>query len=224
VPVESKTHLSIQGTSEYEIENVEIYIHYNQRGEDRVTAYISLVPTSNNVVGNVFLITKSPNLVYQREGSFFAGLEREDCIPAFSMCFRFKDSTRRTVILNFRGNAFAHGSQDERLDFTVDVSKNAVVKSVPIKIVVSDLSDVNIDTMVPEPTEKGVGVVLYKFEPVNGMIGSPEIIISGVNRQSIYATQFNLFLLGTLLGILISLITTIFLEFVQKYESHDPLQ
>jgi hypothetical protein len=222
LPVESKTHLSLQGTSDYEIENVEIYIEYNQRGQDKVTAYISLVPTSNNVLGKVFLITKSPNLMYQREGSFFAGLQYEDCRPTFSMCFRFKDATRRTVILNFVGNAFGHGSQDERLDFTVDVSKNAAVSNVPIRIGVSNLSEVNIGTIIPEPTEKGVWGVLYKFEP--GRPGLAEIIISGVNRQSIYSTQFNLFLLGTLLGILISLITTIFLEFVQKYESNEPLQ
>jgi len=218
-PIDSKTYISLAGTSDYEISNVEIYVKYNNSGGDDVSVYTSLTPTSNDVIGKVFLLTASPNLSYQRANSFFAGLEYEDCRPAFSMCFRFKDAAPRTIILHFNGNAFGHGGQDERLDFSLDVSKNAVLKSVPIKIVVSNLSDVNIGTIVPEPTEKGVAGVMYKFEPTKDVPGTREIIISGINRESIYSTQFQLFLLGTLLGIVLSVITTIFLDFIEKYES-----
>ena len=224
LPVESRTRMSIQGTSEYDITRVEIYIEYNPRGEDKVTTYVSLAPTSSDVVDKVFFITNSPNLTYQREGSFFAGLEYFDCRPYFSMCFRFKDSGRRTLILNFSGNAFGHGGQDEKLDFSVTVTKNAVNKNVPMKIAVNNLSDVNIGTVVPEPTARYVGGFAYDFDPSSDALRSEEIIITGVNRESIYSTQFKLFLLGTFLGILVSLITTIFLEFIQKYESNEPIE
>ena len=222
-PFDPKTRLSFQGTSGYDISSVETYIEYNKQGEDTVTAYVNLTPASDEALDKLLFITKSSNLTYQREGSFFSGPEYFDCRPSFSMCLRLKDAKPHTVILNFAGNAFGHGSQDERLDFTVDVGKNGAVESVPVTMRVGNLSEVNIGTEVPEPTQKYVGGVTYNFEP-GEMPSVNEIIISGVNRQSIYSTQFELFLLGTFLGILVSIITTIFLEAVQKYESTDSLQ
>jgi hypothetical protein len=223
LPAESKTRIDIQGMSGYDISGVEIYIEYSLGGEDRVSTYISLQPTSNEAIGKTFFIVKSPNLTYQREGSFFAGLEYFDCQPNFSLCLRFRDTERRTVILNFTGNVFGHGNQDERLHFTSTVSKNAAIDNIPVKVVVSNLSEVNLSTVSPEPTKRYTGGLIYNFEPGAETLSLNEIIISGVNRQSIYGTQFKLFLLGTFLGILVSLITTILFEFVQKYESKEPI-
>jgi hypothetical protein len=218
-PIESVTYIDLIGSSEYDVTNVEVRIDYSAKGDDTITTYLTLKPNTEDLQGKAFLIGKSTGLAPVLKDTFYRGLRPYDCGPYFSLCYRLDGSGRYYLEQHFVGNAFGHGSQNEKLNFRISISKNAVIQNTPVKITVGNLTDFSIDTLRPEPSAKYIGGFVYEFEPdEHGMI-SNEILITGISRQGVYATQFQLFLLGTLLGILVSISTSIVLEFIQRYES-----
>lgn len=120
--------------------------------------------------------------------------------------------------LPFEGDVLTEGS-DVDLHLAVFVDSKWMSGYVPVEILMSGLDDLAIDQMIPEPHERTSTFARFTFPAGEDRAGpgAVSITVRGLDRAAAARGQFRLFLVATIIGVLLSVISAglqaLFLEY-----------
>jgi len=180
---------------------------------------LSFKQTDAELKGKRFIIEMSSNL--RRVRGSLQDFKHCDSFTPGWLCYEFDDLGMYSLNEDFEGHVFGHIAQDTRMDFSIGANRFGAGIDVPTDVFIQKLIGINISTIYPDPAEKYWEGANFHFKPnslPNGMMPSAFITITGADRRAIYSNQFSLFFLGTLLGILSSIVAAILLDAIQQIE------
>lgn len=206
----------------YGISGLQVTITYDSEHKDKINLYMHFSPEQDSLTTKTFLLcySKAWELVTSYNSSMKTHLSRDDLDDnVVYRWYKFTDPYSGTLHEEFRGDIFGGSSQEVTFEIFISVFERSESVHIPATLVIKGLSNVNIGAVIPEPTKRFVDGLYYESIFDNNNVRGNSIFLSGVDRKKIHSTQFSVFLIGTFVGIFISVILTVFFDCLKFVEA-----
>lgn len=208
---------------DFRIKDITVYADYSGNGKDEINVQVDFEGNVANIEDGGFIITTPKK--FQREKEFFdSSMTRFTTINRGGGTYYYykfdKSKDSFSISETFIGNVFERNAADLYFRFSIDAIGNPdAYRNIPVTIEIRNLSGLDIGSISPDPSEKNLYVVSYKYKSLEDLnrIGDIEIIAS--DKKRIYSDQFKMLFLGTILGIFISITTEILLDAISFVEN-----
>jgi len=199
------------------VENLLINIKYNTEGKDGVS--VSLELYSDSIYQNkhgLYLVSND----YLNTGHNDNGTD-------VSYTFYCKDDERREwfgckskhcyISQNYTGKIFEKLNSEisNKFEFTFGLGYNKIDKLRNARISITDLSNIDINKVFPEPDFYNVHAISYQSPEKIKEVFENGITFNGESNSRKHSNQYWILIIGTLLGVLFSIIVTLTLELIK---------
>lgn len=207
--------------NKYYIKEMQLVFRYNPSGNDKLDMRIWF-GDYNDMSGERFSLICSQNMsLYMQDDSSdsvkWLYSKRTNISPdTVSHYYSFNNPKDNFLYEQFEGTIF--GGSDYELDFNFHLNlMGREYRSIPINIIISGLSSVNLDTILPNPTEQTDYALVYNFPSIESNKESGRhIVLKATDRNKFHRHQFKLFFFGTISGVLISGLISMLLDTVKS--------
>jgi len=200
--IEGKTDLSFIGNEELSFLN--IITTYN--GANKDTIKVGLKLNDNSHKNYTFMTSKNIEL---KKNSYFGGtvtkyLEDDEHVY-YSINFKRKE---KNIMIDFIGNVYGTNIYDKNLELTIS-SKKTIQDT---KLVIFH-QYINVDNIFPEnATNESAYGKEYKIKK------NSVYVLQGFDQKQLHQSQIRTFDLGIIIGILLSIITGVLIDFSFYYD------
>ncbi len=214
-PLTSLNIVSLDDDNQVKIQKIEADVYYQGKGKDtlRVLAYLQGKFDGNENV----IITFSKNIRINSE--YHSTTSKLVNTYLGNYVYKILDPENAIVSEEYTGDIFGMNSQDLNMNFDLYLGYSPeVALNTPINIQLYQLTDLTISQSEPKPDKSSSYYFEYNFSPMTNPYPG-YISINAVDRKGLNQTQFNIFILGTIIGILVSIASTIFIDFLKILEN-----
>ncbi len=196
------------------VSNVSVEIFYYGNGRDLVRLSTKLSGTFD---GNEELMINPPENVEVNE-NFFSLASSVVNVNRNNYYYKLNDLSNPVVTAEYVGNVFGKNPQDLNLFFDLMVGNDQEgVLGVPVTVDIFELTDLTLSRIEPELDDTSVYSLEYTFLPDENPFPN-YISLNAIDRKGLSVTQFNVFLLGIVIGVFLSISSAIFLDYVKFIE------
>ena len=201
-----------------------ITVDYDDKGKQTLVLTLNVFCENGNLQGKTVTFQVSSNIKTDNSYKFQDGSINRYQYEQFYHYTFTQPQDKGTIQESFEGNLF--GANKSQLNLDLNIDSSYIPKPIPFKIMVVGLSNMDITDVLPEPDERLPYAIIYNNQVLNDDLFGIDLKISGIDRVGINQNQFYNLLIGLGLGLVFSVITTIFYDIISFIdtsleESHD---
>jgi len=198
------THIFFSYNSEnVQIENIVIWIDYNNN-----SIHCGFISKNGSDSTEPIIIQTSDNLRLSKISQ-----ETHSINKIKKNRYQIEGSDLNIYSIYFTGMIFGNRKSEIDMFFNID-SYSQNLHLIPVKIELIGIENILIDTIYPKPSELKPWALTFEPKDLETNFGSGKYFyLNGVDRHNSNKSQYGLLLIGTLLGILLSIISQIILDY-----------
>lgn len=204
---------------EITISQIIVNIYYRGNGHDSLDVRVYFDIDAPSTQGGSFLLSASENI--KRVSNFSSTtMQRDASFPDDGKYYySFGTSEEPSLLETFEGNIFGRNSQALNLQFDLNVNYTGFeVEGIKQLISIQDIYGITVDRIYPQPSEQSPFGLIFEYDPIIDELSPNMIRMSAFNSDDVYQYQLRFFIIGTILGIFVSIASSIVVDEIKHLE------